>query len=108
MDYKDIYDAFSKLPRAVLNLLILDLMREGIISFSELANLNTQYLEELRKAETERLMALRAKVIGLWCGTKRDLPTNLCNLIQEGMEEGWVNITQEKIDKSKWKKPLPH
>lgn len=44
------------------------------------------------------------KVIGLWRGTKKELPKSLVALMQEGKDKGWVNITQEQIDKSKWNK----
>lgn len=49
-------------------------------------------------------MKLRTRVIDLWSGTKKDLPKSLTALITEGMNDGWVNITQEQIDKSKWNK----
>ena len=58
----------------------------------------------LKKGESDRLNALRAKVVELWCGTKKELPSKLVSLIQEGKDNGWVNITQEKIDNSKWNK----
>jgi hypothetical protein len=32
------------------------------------------------------------------------IPKSLVALIMEGMNNGWVNITQEQIDKSKWNK----
>ena len=58
--------------------------------------------EQLKKGETEELMKLRGEVISLWCGTKKELPSKLVSLITEGMNKGWVNITQEQIDNSKW------
>ena len=101
-----IYDILYKAPKEYLEILILDLMRAGKISFTDLANLHVEYLESLKKGETEQLMDLRSKVIDLWCGTKKELPSKLVTLVQEGMDNGWINIDQEKIDNSKWKKPL--
>ena len=101
-----IYDILYKAPKGYLELLILDLMRAGKISFTDLANLHVEYLESLKKGETEQLMTLRAKVINLWCGTKKELPSKLVTLVQEGKDNGWINIDQEKIDNSKWNKPL--
>ena len=91
-------------PKEVLQWLILELMKEGKLSFTDIATTHVEYLEMLKKGETERLINLRSKVIDLWCGTKKDLPKSLVTLITEGMNEGWVNITQEQIDKSKWSK----
>lgn len=58
----------------------------------------------LKKGETEKLMNLRTKVIELWRGTKKGLPKSLVALITEGMDEGWVNTTQEKNRQFKMKK----
>ena len=101
-----IYDILYKAPKEYLEILILDLMRAGKISFTDLANLHVEYLESLKKGETEQLMTLRSKVIDLWCGTKKELPSKLVTLVQEGKDNGWINIDQEKIDNSKWNKPL--
>ena len=101
-----IYDILYKAPKEYLEILILDLMRAGKISFTDLANLHVEYLESLKKGETEQLMDLRSKVIDLWCGTKKELPSKLVTLVQEGKDNGWINIDQEKIDNSKWNKPL--
>ena len=90
--------------KEVLQWLILELMKEGKLSFTDIATTHVKYLEMLKKGETERLINLRSKVIDLWCGTKKDLPRSLVTLITEGMNEGWVNITQEQIDKSRWNK----
>ena len=88
--------------KEVLHWLILELMRANSISFTDIAEAHNEYLQMLQKQEMEELMKLRGKVIGLWCGTKKDLPKSLVALITEGMNNGWVNITQEQIDKSKW------
>ena len=90
--------------KEILHWLILELMRADKISFAEIAELHVQYLNKLKQGETEKLMKLRTKVIDLWCGTKKDLPKSLTALIAEGMNDGWVNITKEQIDKSKWNK----
>lgn len=103
---EELYNQLSKLPKEYLELFILNLMREDKINFADLSKIHVKYLEELKKFETKKLMTLRGKVIGLWCGTKKEMPQKLVSLMQEGMNEGWVNITQEQIDKSKWNKPL--
>ena len=90
--------------KEVLHWLILELMRADTISFTDIAEAHNKYLQMLQKQEMEELMKLRGKVIDLWCGTKKELPKSLVALITEGMNNGWVNITQEQIDKSKWNK----
>ena len=102
----ELYNQLSKLPKEYLEYFILKLMEDDKISFSDLATIHTQYLEMLKKGETKELMKLRGKLVSLWCDTKKNLGKNLIALMQEGKDNGWVNIDQEKIDNSKWNKPL--
>ena len=101
---EQILELLKEQPKEVLQWLILELMKEGKLSFAEIAETHIKYLEMLKKGESEKLMHLRTKVIDLWCGTKKDLPKSLVALITEGMNEGWVNTTQEQIDNSRWNK----
>ena len=89
-------------PKEILQWIILELMEAGKLSFADITMAHVEHLEELRKGNTKELMALRGKIVNMWCGTKRDLPSKLVSLIQEGKDNGWVNIAQEKIDNSKW------
>ena len=91
-------------PKEILHWLILELMKTDAISFTDIADAHNKYLQMLQKKEMEELMQLRSKVISLWVGTKKELPKSLTAIITEGMNNGWVNITQEQIDKSKWNK----
>lgn len=99
-----ILETLKSLPKEVLLWIVLELMRDDKMSFADIAQLHVEHLEMLRKGQTEKLMHLRSQVIDLWCGTKKELPSKLVALIQEGKDNGWVNITQEKINNSKWNK----
>ena len=91
-------------PKEVLQWIVLELMRDDKLSFADIAEMHVKYLEMLKKGQTKKLMHLRSQIIDLWCGTKKGLPSKLISLIQDGMNEGWVNITQEQINNSKWNK----
>ncbi len=91
-------------PKEVLQWIVLELMRDGKLSFADITELHVKHLEMLKRGQTEKLMRLRSQVIGLWCGTKKALPAKLIDLMQQGKDEGWANITQEQIDNSKWNK----
>ena len=101
---EQLLELLKQQPKEVLQWLILELMKDNKLSFTDIAEIHVKYLEMLRKGQSEKLMHLRSEVIALWCGTKKDLPKSLVTLITEGMNEGWVNITQEQIDTSKWSK----
>lgn len=104
MIMEELLEILKHQPKEVLHWLILELMKDDKLSFTDIAEAHNEYLQTLQKQEMEELMKLRGKVIDLWCGTKKDLPKSLVALITEGMNNGWVNITQEQIDKSKWNK----
>ena len=99
---KELLDLLKQQPKEILLWIVLELMKDGALSFTDIAETHVKYLEMLRKGETEKLMHIRSKVIALWTGTKKDLPKSLVSIIQEGKEQGWVNINQEQIDNSKW------
>jgi len=98
----ELYKALQNLPKEVIEYYILKLMLEDKISFADIAKTHVEYLEILKKGQTKVLMLLRSKVIDLWCGTKKELPSKLVSLMQEAKDNGWANITQEQIDNSKW------
>ena len=99
---KETLETLKQQPKEVLQWIILELMASDKLSFAELAEIHVKHLEQLKKGETKELMKLRSEVISLWCGTKKELPSKLVSLITEGMNKGWVNLTQEQIDNSKW------
>lgn len=89
-------------PKEILQWIVLELMNDGKLSFADVAELHVKCLEMLRREQTKELIHMRSQVIDLWCGTKKDLPSKLVALIQEGKNNGWVNISQEQINNSKW------
>ena len=99
---EQILEILKKQPKEVLQWIVLELMRNDKLSFADIAQMHVEYMEMLKKGQTEKLMHLRSQVIDLWCGTKKALPSKLVAIMQEGKDEGWVNITQEQIDNSKW------
>ena len=101
---EEILEKLKDLPKEILQWIVFELMRDDKLSFADIAELHVKYLEMLRQGQTEKLMHLRSQVIDLWCGTKKELPSKLVTLIQEGKDSGWVNITQEQINNSKWNK----
>lgn len=101
---EQLLELLKEQPKEVLQWIVLELMKDGKLSFTDIAEMHVKYLEMLKKGQAKKLMHLRSRVIDLWCGTKKDLPTKLVSIIQEGMNEGWVNITQGQIDNSKWNK----
>lgn len=101
---EQLLEILKQQPKEILQWLVLELIKDGKLSFAEIAELHVQYLEQLKKGESEKLMKLRGQVISMWCDSKKNIGKNLVSLIQEAKDTGWANINQEDIDNSKWNK----
>ena len=101
---EEILEYLKKQPKEVLQLIVYELMLSGNLSFADIAQLHVKHLESLKKGETEKLMKLKGKIIDLWVGNKKDIGKNLVSIMQKAKDDGWVNISQEQIDNSKWNK----
>lgn len=101
---EQLLEILKQQPKEILQWIVFKLMASGKLSFAEIAELHVQYLEQLKKGETEKLMKLRGQVISMWCDNKKNIGKNLISLMQEARDNGWANISQEQIDNSKWNK----
>lgn len=101
-DYVNLVEILKSLPKEVLHYIIFKLMECGAISFPEIATEHVRLVEQLRKRNTEEMLQLRCKISELWCGHKKDVPKKLVEYMQEFKDRGWINLSQEQIDNSKW------
>lgn len=100
---EQLLEYLKRLPKDILHRLVYELMVDNKISYHELMDMHIQNMERLRKGETEAYFRLQAKVMTMWCDTKKNLQKNLKETIKLLMDEGRVSITQEKFDKYKAK-----
>lgn len=100
----DLLKILKSLPKETLKYLIYELMVSDCISFAEIATEHVKMLEALRRSDTEEMLQLRYKISDLWCGNKKDVSKKLVAYMQEFKDRGWINLSQEQIDNSKWNK----
>jgi len=100
----DLLEVLKSLPKEFLEFYIHELMAAGCISFADIATQHVRYLEEIRRHDTEEMLQLRYKISDLWLGNKKDVPEKLVAYMQEFKDRGWINLSQEQIDNSKWNK----
>lgn len=67
----DLIKRLKALPREVLKAIIFSLMREDKVSFHELAEMQSQYLEELQRGATEQCQKIVSMIINLHCDKKK-------------------------------------
>lgn len=103
-DIEKLYNQFKSLPKEVILYFILKLMKDNKVSFSDVAVKHSEYIQSLRRRELEDFMNVRADIISMWCGNKKDIDKSLVELMTKFKNEGWANITEDQINSSKWNK----
>lgn len=94
-----ILDQLKKLPKEWVLAIILDLMREGKITFADIAQAHVEHLEELRKGQSIKLQELVYKIVDMHVDTKKNRDKNLGEILHYLRDEGRVNMTHEDIEK---------
>lgn len=94
----DIINTLKSLPHEVLKLIVFKLMRDGKITFHELAEMEAQYLDEQKRNANERTQRIVAEVINLNCDTKKNRNANLKSLIHLLVDYGMENMTHEMVE----------
>ena len=94
----EILKALKTLPKEFLQVIILELMKDQKISYEDITKVYVEYLDMLRKGQSEAYMELQRKVVTMWSGTKKDRDKNLKNIMHYLLDKGRINTTHEKID----------
>ena len=97
----EILKALKTLPKEYLQVIILELMKDQKISYEDITQAYVQYLDMLRKGQSEAYMELQSKVVSMWYGTKKDRDKNLKSIMHYLLDKGRINTTHEEIDKHK-------
>ncbi len=98
---EEILKALKTLPKEYLQVIILELMKDQKISYEDITQAYVEYLNMLRKGQSEAYLELQSKVVTMWCGTKKDRDKNLKDIMHYLLDKGRINTTHEAIDKHK-------
>ena len=98
---EQILKALKTLPKEYLQVIILELMKDQKISYEDITQAYVQYLDMLRKGQSEAYMELQSKVVTMWSGNKKDRDKNLKDIMHYLLDKGRINTTHEAIDKHK-------
>ena len=94
----ELLDQLKKLPKEVLTLIILDLMKDEVITYHEVTEAHIKYLKMLHEGATDDYYRLQNLCVNLWIDYKKNLPKNIKAIMQLLKDEGRMNIRQERID----------
>ena len=98
---EEILKLLKTMPNEYLQVIILELMKDQTISYEDITKMYVQYLDMLRKGQSEAYMELQSKVVTMWSGTKKDRDQKLKDIMHYLLDKGSINTTHEEIDKHK-------
>ena len=98
---EEILKALKTLPKEYLQVIILELMKDQTISYEEITQAYVEYLNMLRKGQSEAYRELQNKIMTMWYGEKQDREKNLKDIMHHLLDEGRINTTHEDINKHK-------
>ena len=94
----ELLKTLKTLPREFLAAIILDLLISEKVSYEDITKVYVEYLDTLRKGQSEAYFELQSKVVDMWCGKKKDQDKNLKDIMHYLLDKGRINTTHEKID----------
>lgn len=86
-------------PKEWLQFVILELMKSECVSYEDITKVYVEYLDMLRKGQSEAYLELQYKVVAMWSGAKKDRDQKLKDIMHYLLDKGRINTTHEKIDK---------
>jgi hypothetical protein len=69
------------------------------VSYEDITKVYVDYLDMLRKGQSEAYQELQYKVVDMWSGEKKDQDKNLKEIMHYLLDKGRINTTHEEIDK---------
>lgn len=95
---EEILKLLKSLPKEFITAIILELMISECVSYEDITKVYVEYLDMLRKGQSEAYLELQSKVIAMWSGKKKDRNKNLNDIMHYLLDKGRINTTHEKID----------
>lgn len=95
---EEIIKALKSLPKEFIAAIILELMISECVSYEDITKVYVEYLDMLRKGQSEAYQELQYKVVDMWSGAKKDQDKKLKDIMHYLLDKGRINTTHEKID----------
>ena len=94
----ELLKTLKTLPKEFIAAIILELMISECVSYEDITKVYIEYLDMLRKGQSEAYFELQSKVVDMWSGKKKDQDKNLKDIMHYLLDKGRINTTHEKID----------
>ena len=97
----EILKELKTLPKEYLQVIILELMKDQKISYEDITKSYVEYLNMLRKGQSEKFLTLQSKMVSMYTGNVKDRKDKLKDAMHWLLDNGSINTTHEEIDKHK-------
>lgn len=94
-----LFKTLKSIPKEYLKYIILELMKEDKLSFSEIAEVHNAYLKELKDGQNERYWELFKRATHIAYDYKKNRDNNIKEMLHWLLDQGQLNTTHEEIDK---------
>lgn len=98
---EEILKALKTLPKEYLQVIILELMKDQTISYEDITKAYVEYLDMLRKGQSEKFLTLQSKIVSMYTGNVKDRKEKMKDAMHWLLDNGSINTTHEEIDKHK-------
>lgn len=95
---EELIKILKRQPKEWLQFVILELMICEKVSYEDITKVYVEYLDTLRKGQSEAYQELQYKVVDMWSGAKKDRDKKLNDIMHYLLDKGRINTTHEKID----------
>lgn len=96
---ESLLNALKRLPKEFLQAIILELMKSECLFYEDITKAYVEYLNMLRKGQSEAYLELQTKVVSMWGGKKKDRDKALKDIMHGLLDKGRINTTHDEIDK---------
>lgn len=100
-DLPKVIEELKTLDKECLTIIFLELLKSQKISYEDITQAYVEYLDMLRKGQSEAYFELQSKIVTLWAGHVKDRKKNLKDIMHYLLDKGRINTTHEDIDKHK-------
>lgn len=94
-----ILEVLKQYPKEMVLSIIYQLIMSKTITFADIVVLHTKHLEQLERAESEKLVQLRSKIIHVYTDKKQNMTENIKSIIRDAYNEGWANLSEKEKEK---------
>lgn len=99
MSMEELIKTLKSIPKEYLLLIILELMKDDKLSFTDIAMVHNDYLKELKEGQRDQYWELFKRATHIAYDWKKNRDKNIKDMMHWLLDQGQLNTTHEEIDK---------